>query len=83
MQFVLLSDVNASDMVDVTSVPVFRDPSPSRDAWGAMDAEAVKHDTFVYDTNGTRTLYWRVGTRPFSEFSSDIRAAVLAASPPM
>lgn len=78
VQFVLLSDQNASDFVSHVSMPIFRDPSPGRAAWLEMQATAVKHDTFVFDKTGVRTLFWDASTRNFSMLSADLRAAVEA-----
>ncbi len=78
MQFVLLSDVNATDFVGRAAVPIFRDPSANRMAWREMEAVAVKHDTFVFSTAGIRTLFWDTSARNLAEWSSDIRQAVEA-----
>jgi hypothetical protein len=78
VQFVVLSDVNATDFVGRTDVPIFRDPSGGRDAWQAMEPMARKHDTFVFSPAGIRTLFWDAGTNPLNEWEADIRAAVEA-----
>jgi len=59
-------------------MPIFRDPSPGRAAWLEMQAGAVKHDTFVFDTSGVRTLFWDASSRNFNQLTSDLRAAVEA-----
>lgn len=78
MQFVLLSDVNATDLVDRAAVPTFRDPSAGRMAWREMQADAAKHDTFVFSAAGLRTLFWDTSTRSLSQWSADIRQEVEA-----
>lgn len=78
VQFVLLSDVNATDFVTHASVPIFRDPSGNRAAWAQMEPGAVKHDTFVYARDGQRALFWDASARSFSAWQGDIRAAVEA-----
>ena len=78
VQFVVLSDQNATDYADRVSMPIFRDPSPGRVAWIEMEASAVKHDTFVFDKAGARTLFWDASTRNLNQLSSDLRAAVEA-----
>lgn len=72
----VLSDVNATDFVGRTAVPIFRDPSAGRTAWSMMDAGAVKHDTFVFDRSGSRTLFWDASSENLATWSADIRAAV-------
>lgn len=76
MQFALLSDVNAADFVNVSTVPLFRDPSARRTAWCAMEPGAVKHDTFVFSDAGLRTLFWDRSQRDLAAWSSDIRQVV-------
>jgi hypothetical protein len=78
VQFVALSDQNATDFASRVSMPIFRDPSPGRAAWVEMQAGAVKHDTFVFDKSGVRTLFWDASASNFNELSSDLRAAVEA-----
>jgi hypothetical protein len=78
VQFVLLSDQNASDFIGRATVPIFRDPSAGRARWSEMQAGAVKHDTFVYSRTGVRTLFWDVRSRDLAKWSSEIRAAVVA-----
>ncbi len=77
-ELVVLSDTNASDFVGRTAVPIFRDLSGGRAAWTAMQPGAVKHDTFVYDRSGARTLFWDASSNDLSRWSADIRAAVEA-----
>ena len=74
----LLSDVNASDFINLASVPLFRDPSPTRSAWLEMAPDAYKHDTFVFSASGLRTLFWDTSSssRNLSLWSSDIRQEV-------
>ncbi len=74
----MLSDTNATDFVGRTVAPIFRDSSQGRTAWGMMEPGAVKHDTFVYDKAGNRTLFWNVRVEEFANWSADIRAAVEA-----
>lgn len=78
VQFVVLSDQNASDYVSRVTMPVFRDPSAGRAAWIEMQPTAVKHDTFVFDKTGMRTLFWDASTKNFGMLSADLRAAVEA-----
>ncbi len=78
MQFVTLSDANASDFESRVSMPIFRDPTPGRAAWIEMQAGAVKHDTFVFNKSGVRTLFWDASARNFNALSADLRAAVEA-----
>lgn len=79
VQFVVLSDVNATDFTSRTTVPIFRDPTSGRPTWAQMQPGAVKHDTFVFDAQGVRTLFWDTSSEDFSQWSTDIRAAVEAA----
>jgi hypothetical protein len=78
VQFVVLSDVNATDFTTLVSVPIFRDPSGPRAAWAEMEPGAVKHDTFVFGRDGVRTFFWDASTRSFSAWATDLRAAVEA-----
>lgn len=78
VQFVVLSDQNATDFVTRTSVPIFQDDGSGRPAWQAMEAGAQKHDTFVFSRAGVRTLYWDASEQTLSNFSTDIRTAVEA-----
>jgi hypothetical protein len=78
VQFVLLSDQNATDFNGLTTVPIFRDASPGRVRWAEMQQGAVKHDTFVYSRTGARTLFWDASARNLSNWSKEIRAAVEA-----
>jgi hypothetical protein len=79
VQFVVLSDQNATDFVGRTEVPIFRDPSPGRMAWLEMEPGARKHDTFVFSPAGIRTLFWDTSANSLSEWEAEIRAAVEAA----
>jgi hypothetical protein len=76
VQFVVLSDVNATDFTTSVSVPIFRDPSGLRAAWTEMEPGAVKHDTFVFGRDGARTLFWDASANSLSAWAADIRAAV-------
>jgi hypothetical protein len=78
VQFVLLSDQNAADFVDLSTVPLFEDPSPGRPTWTEMQPGAVKHDTFVFGRDGLRTLFWDARVRDLAQWSADIQAAVVA-----
>jgi hypothetical protein len=78
VQFVLLSDANATDFVGRADVPLFRDPSAGRMTWSEHAPGAVKHDTFVYARDGTRTVFWDASAQDLSKWSADIRAAVEA-----
>ncbi|MDB4962393.1 MAG: hypothetical protein JWP01_2392 [Myxococcales bacterium] len=78
MQFVVLSDQNATDFSSLVTMPIFRDPSPGRAAWEEMQPGAVKHDTFVFDKSGVRTLFWDASSESFNQLEPDIRAAVEA-----
>jgi hypothetical protein len=77
VQFVLLSDANATDFASRASVPIFRDPTGTRNAWQEMEPGAVKHDTFVFSRQGARTVY-RPASAGLSSWSADVRAAVEA-----
>lgn len=74
----MLSDVNATDFVNRVSVPIFRDPVGGRPAWREMTPSPAKHDTFVFDATGTRTLFWDTSSEDFAQWSANIRAAVEA-----
>jgi hypothetical protein len=81
VQFVAVSDSNASWFLTSPPSPaltmsLFRDPSPGRNAWRAFDANAVKHDTFVFDANGQRVLTWKVSQNSLSQWRTTIGAAV-------
>jgi hypothetical protein len=78
VQFVVLSDVNATDFIGLTSVPIFRDPMGGRPSWGQMQPGAVKHDTFVYARDGVRALFWDASSKSLDQWEADIRAAVQA-----
>jgi hypothetical protein len=78
VQFVALSDQNATDFVGRTSVPIFRDPSGTRVAWSEMQNGAVKHDTFVFARDGVRVLFWDTSEQNLGMWDANIRAAVVA-----
>jgi hypothetical protein len=78
VQFVVLSDQNATDFSTLVTMPIFRDPSPGRMAWDEMQSGAVKHDTFVFDKAGVRTLFWDASAKSFNQLEPDVRAAVEA-----
>jgi hypothetical protein len=78
VQFVVLSDVNASDFTTRVSVPIFRDPTSNRGAWQETQPGATKHDTFVYARDGARVLFWDASNEELASFSSKVRAAVEA-----
>lgn len=78
MQFVILSDVNATDFIGRAAAPIFRDPSAGRVAWREMEAGAVKHDTFVFSAAGIRALFWDASAQSLGQWSADIRQAVEA-----
>jgi hypothetical protein len=78
VQFVVLSDQNATDFTTRTSVPLFLDPSPRLDAWDETQPNASKHDTFVYARDGRRTLFWERSERDIGQWAAEIRAAVEA-----
>ncbi len=81
MQFVAVSDSNASWFLSsppspALTMPLFRDPSPSRTAWRELDPNAVKHDTVVFDANGQRVLTWKVSQNSLSQWRTAIGSAV-------
>jgi len=78
VQFVVLSDTNASDYVGRVDVPIFRDASSGRPAWRMMDPGAVKHDSFVFSKAGVRTLFWDARVRDTGKWMTEIRAEVVA-----
>jgi len=78
VQFVVLADQNAIEFAGRVSFPIFRDATPGRTAWTEMETGAVKHDTFVFDKTGTRTLFWDASTKSFATLTADLRAAVEA-----
>lgn len=78
VQFTLLSDLNAADFVGRTAVPIFRDARAGAPSWQQMEPGAVKHDTFVYSRTKERVLFWDASARDFSQWSAEIRAAVVA-----
>lgn len=82
MQFVVLSDSNASDFVGRVTMPIFRDPTPGRASWTQMEPGSIKHDTFVFDAQGQRTLVWKAsGGLDATKWRTDIAAAVRALPP--
>lgn len=78
VEFVVLSDSNASDFVERTTHVVFRDPAAGQPAWQAMEPGTVKHDTFVFSRTGERTLHWDASDNSLGAWSADIRAGVEA-----
>ncbi len=81
VQFVAVSDSNASWFLSsppspALTMPLFRDPSPSRTAWRELDPNAVKHDTVVFDANGQRVLTWKVSQNSLSQWRTAIGSAV-------
>lgn len=74
----MLSNIDATDFVSRTSVPIFRDPTGSRTSWNMMEPAARKHDTFVYSRAGIRTLFWDASARDLGQWAAEIRAAVEA-----
>ena len=80
MQFVALSDSNASDFVSRVTMPVLRDPSAARDAWRALDPSAQKHDTVLFDAQGRVVLYRRASAG-LSNWRADVGAAIRALPP--
>ncbi|MBT8492574.1 MAG: hypothetical protein KJO07_05905 [Deltaproteobacteria bacterium] len=78
VQFVAVSNQNASDFVERTTLPIFQDDAPGRPAWNEMEDGARKHDTFVYSRTGERVLFWDASSNSLGSWSDDIRAAVEA-----
>ena len=76
----MVSDANADDFIERTTHRIFEDTASGRPAWQEMEAGAVKHDTFVYSRTGDRVLFWdnSDSATSFSEWATDIRAAVVA-----
>jgi hypothetical protein len=74
VQFVVLSDGNATDFVSRVSMPIFKDST--RAQWTALRPDVVKHDTFVFDANGQLKFSWRVSDG--TGFATAIGAAVRA-----
>lgn len=74
----MLSDANASDFVERTTMSIFEEGQSGRPAWGEMQSGAVKHDTFVYSATGERLLFWDASANSLGNWSADIRAAVEA-----
>ena len=81
MQFVVLSDSNATWFVGQTSAPIFRDPAAGRPSWTSMQPGTIKHDTFVFNRNAERSLYWKASANSLATLKADIKAAVLAVPP--
>ncbi len=81
MQFVVVSDSNASDFVSRVTMPIFRDPSAGRDAWFAFDPTALKHDTFIFDAQGQRVKTLKLNGGLAATWRSDVAAAVRALPP--
>jgi hypothetical protein len=80
---VVISDANATDFVGRTPVPIFRDASAGLAAWREFEPAGVtKHDTFVYDRTGRRTLFWDAGTKNLANWAADMRVAVEAIGRP-
>ncbi|MDP3154721.1 MAG: hypothetical protein Q8N23_18730 [Archangium sp.] len=80
MQFVALSDSNASDFVGRLSAPILKDASAQRVAWKALDPAAVKHDTVVFNAQGQVVLYRRASAG-LGTWRADIAAAVRSLPP--
>jgi hypothetical protein len=78
VQFIVLSDSNATDFNTRVTFPIFKDAGAGRPAWNMMQAGSVKHDTFVYTKAGVRTLLWKASEHSFTTLNADIRAAVVA-----
>ena len=78
VEFVVMADSNASDFVSRTALRIFKEAAPGRPAWNAMEANAVKHDTFVYSRTGERVLFWDASSHSLPNWNADIRAAVEA-----
>ena len=76
VEFVVVSDSNASDFVDRTTHVVFREPAAGQPAWQALEPGTVKHDTFVYSRTGERTLLWDASDHSLGTWAADIRLAV-------
>ena len=83
VEFVVLGDANAKELVSHTSLRIFHDGSPGRGAWELMRTGAYKHDTFVFAPNGQRTLFWAgsyTGDAP--KWTEEIGAEVRRLAPP-
>ena len=78
VEFVVLSNENASDFVSRTQLRIFEDPDAGRPSWNEMEPNARKHDTFVYTSSGERALFWDASANNLGNWSADIRAAVEA-----
>lgn len=81
VQFVVVSDSNASDFVTRVTMPIFLDPSPGRAAWLELDPSALKHDTFLFDAQGRRVLTLKLNGALSSTWKADVAAAVRALPP--
>lgn len=80
VQFVVLSDSNATDFVGRLSAPILRDPTAQKAAWKALDPGAVKHDTVLFDAQGQVVLYRRAASG-LTSWRADIAAAVRSLPP--
>jgi hypothetical protein len=78
VQFVAVSDQNADDFVERTTLPIFEESTAGRPAWNLMEPNARKHDTFVYSRTGERVLFWDTSSNSLGSWTADIRAAVEA-----
>ncbi len=78
VEFVVVADSNASDFVSRTVLRIFKEAAPGRPAWNEMQANAVKHDTFIYSRTGERVLFWDRSENNLANWNADIRAAVEA-----
>jgi hypothetical protein len=82
VEFVVLSDANASDFASRTRLRLFRDAEPGRPAWREMRPSPSKHDTFVFNAAGERTFFWQGSyTGDASRWTADIGQAVRAVTP--
>jgi hypothetical protein len=78
----VLSDFLAEYFIDIVTMPIFKDPAANHPTWEMMDPGSLKHDTFVYDANGVRTLVWKGnGALDPTRWRSEIAAAVRALPP--
>ncbi len=78
VEFVVLSNANASDFISLTHRPIFKDGQAGQPAWQEMEPGAVKHDTFIYSKTGERLMFWDASSNSLGTWSADIRAAVVA-----
>lgn len=76
MQFVVLSNVTAADYVDWVTMPIFKDPTPMRDAWTAFDPAAAKHDTAIFNAAGQAVLFRRVADAGFFSWRDDVATVI-------